>query len=278
MNHTHTPTAPIPADDLPRPDPVPITPEMIEELIYQDRVYSGDWALLAVPGQGLRVQPLSAADDLSDVVLYASAVDLPDPLEQDISAQQYTRAAAQAQAAGTRAAQVLARFAADQDLRTHPEAAQAYRKARPVVEHHRSTGGGWELSHARGGVYLAATGPAEVGLIPAERYMSYDLAAVQDDLAEVGLIPAEGEISADRVITLKILLPRYPALRLDPKFNDVGWLEKATACIREHAGQEAAREFTAELADYVQAGRRATVLTLWKWATLTPPTRLRAPE
>lgn len=269
MNHTHTPTAPIPADDLSRPDPVRITPEMVEELIYQDRVYSGDWALVAVPGQGLRVQSLPAAEGRSDVVLYASAVDLPDPLEQDISAQQYTRAAAQAQEAGTRAAQVLARFAADQDLRTHPAAAQTYRKARPVVAHHdRGAARGWELSHARGGVYLAATGPAE-------QYMSYDLAAVQDDLAEVGLVPAEGEISAESVITLKALLPRYPALRLDPKFADVGWLEKATARIREHAGQETAREFTAELADYVQAGHRATVLTLWKWATLTPPTRLR---
>lgn len=271
MNHTHTPTAPTPADHLPCPDPVRITPEMVEELTYQDRVYSGDWALVAVPGQGLRVQSLSAGgEDLFDVVIYASAVDLPDPLEQDISAQQYTQAAARAQEIG-RAAQVLDRFAADQDLRTHPAAAQTYRKARPVVDHHRDPARGWELSHARGGAYLAATGPAE-------RYTSYDLVAVQDDLAEVGLIPAEGEISADRVITLKALLPRYPALRLDPKFQDVGWLEKATDLIRRHAGQDAAREFGAELADYVQAGRRATVLTLWKWAALTPPPRLRATE
>lgn len=250
MNHTHTPTAPTPADDLPRPDPVRITPELVEELIYQDRVYSGDWALVAIPGQGLRVQSLPAGHDPSNVVIYASAVDLPDPLEQHISTQQYTRAAARAQET-ERAAQVIDRFAAHQDLRTHPEAAQTYRKARPVVDHHRDPARGWELSHARGGTHLAATGPAE-------RYTSHDLAAVQDDLAEVGLIPAEGEISADRVITLKALLPRYPALRLDPKFQDVGWLEKATDSVREHAGQDAAQEFGAELADYVQAGRRAT--------------------
>lgn len=268
MNNTHTPTAPTPADHLPRPDPVRITPEMVEELIYQDRVYSGDWALVAVPGQGLRVQSLPMGHHRPDVVIYASVVDLPDPLEQDISPEQYARAAAQAE---DRAARTLDQFAADQDLRMHPAAAEIHRKARPVVAHHRGKTRGWKLTHARSGAYLAATGPAA-------QYMSYDLVSIQDDLAEVGLIPAEGEVSADRVITLKALIPRYPDLVLYPQFQQAGWFEEATVRVREHAGQEAAREFAADLTDSVHAGRRATVLPLWRWATLTPPVRLRTFE
>lgn len=260
-----------PDADLPRPDRVVITADQIEELLYHNAVYVGEWTLMMVPGQGLQLQDRRGRRDTGRELLTARHVPLPNPLVKDVTERQYAWAA---QKMTARFADRLAEFAASEDLRTHPETARPYHRARTVASDHSNRTQltrGWKASHAHGRLYIAADH---------HKALDWEVSAVETKLAKAGLTPVDGPLTTERVCELEWVTPRYPDLVLDLYDRSrVGWLARSTDQVRDHAGQDAAAEFAAEFADRPEpepeAGAYAawcakTALALWRWGSLRP--------